>query len=194
MADLSWQTSLWRPGPRRTQLLRLDPGQFGGLPVQFDRTLQHRSELLGRVEHGRQRARIHVALLERRIGRDLGDAGLRDGDRALGLVDLVVAVAFALSLFLVAQAWRYGRDYGSSPGAREHAYAETNEIGARARDLAAQGRTVLVSSHQLAEMQHSVDDVLVIDHGRLLAQGPLDDVTQGRSLEEAFLQIVGAGA
>ena len=62
------------------------------------------------------------------------------------------------------------------------------------RRLAAEGRTVLVSSHQLAEMQHTVDDVLVIDRGRLLAQGTIAEVTQGRSLEDAFLAIVGAGA
>lgn len=62
------------------------------------------------------------------------------------------------------------------------------------RTLAAEGRTVLVSSHQLAEMQHTVDDVLIIDHGRLLACGPIESVTQGRSLEDAFLQIVGAHA
>src|SRR5438105_15383049 len=39
--------------------------------------------------------------------------------------------------------------------------------------LALQGRTVLVSSHVLAEVAQTVDQVLIIDHGRLLACGRL---------------------
>ena len=39
------------------------------------------------------------------------------------------------------------------------------------RSLAAEGRTVLVSSHVLAEMSQTVDDVIVIGKGRLIAAG-----------------------
>ena len=62
------------------------------------------------------------------------------------------------------------------------------------KTMAAGGKTVLVSSHQLAEMQHTVDDVLILHQGRLLAAGPIAAVTAGRSLEDAFLHIVGARA
>jgi ABC-2 type transport system ATP-binding protein len=41
------------------------------------------------------------------------------------------------------------------------------------RSLAAEGRTVLVSSHVLGEVQQTVDDVVVITRGRLVRQGPL---------------------
>jgi ABC-2 type transport system ATP-binding protein len=41
------------------------------------------------------------------------------------------------------------------------------------RHLAAEGRTVLVSSHQLAEVQSTVDDVVVIARGRLVHASPL---------------------
>ena len=57
------------------------------------------------------------------------------------------------------------------------------------RKLSAEGRTILVSSHQLAEMQNTVDDVLIINKGRLVAQGSIDEIRQGRSLEEAFLDL-----
>ena len=40
------------------------------------------------------------------------------------------------------------------------------------RGRAAEGRTVLVSSHVLAEVEQTVDDVLILSEGRLLAQGP----------------------
>lgn len=44
------------------------------------------------------------------------------------------------------------------------------------RDLAADGRVVLVSSHVLSEVQQVADDVVVIRKGRLLAAGPLREL------------------
>ena len=41
------------------------------------------------------------------------------------------------------------------------------------RSLAEEGRTVLVSSHLLAEMAQTVDHVIILDHGRLIANAPL---------------------
>jgi ABC-2 type transport system ATP-binding protein len=47
------------------------------------------------------------------------------------------------------------------------------------RELATQGRTVLVSSHLLAEMQLLADDVVIIAAGQLVRQGPVDEVIGG---------------
>jgi ABC-2 type transport system ATP-binding protein len=44
------------------------------------------------------------------------------------------------------------------------------------RHLAADGRTVLVSSHVLAEVESTVDDVVVVRAGRLAARGPLAEL------------------
>ena len=44
------------------------------------------------------------------------------------------------------------------------------------RDFAGRGGTVLLSSHLLAEVAHTVDDVVVIAHGRLLKAAPLHDL------------------
>lgn len=44
------------------------------------------------------------------------------------------------------------------------------------RDLAAEGRTVLVSSHILTEMQQLVDRVVIIDEGRLRYEGPVGEL------------------
>jgi ABC-2 type transport system ATP-binding protein len=65
------------------------------------------------------------------------------------------------------------------------------------RGLADQGRTLLVSSHQLAELAQTVDDVILIDHGRLVARGSTADLMarhQSASLEELFLDLVSKGA
>ena len=59
------------------------------------------------------------------------------------------------------------------------------------RMLAEGGRTILVSSHQLAEMQHTVDDVLIINKGKLIAAGTKEQVMGPDSLEDAFLKLTG---
>jgi ABC-2 type transport system ATP-binding protein len=58
------------------------------------------------------------------------------------------------------------------------------------RNQVARGRTVLLSSHALSEAAQTVDDVLVIDHGRLLHQGTLSDLeSRGISLEDVFFEL-----
>jgi ABC-2 type transport system ATP-binding protein len=47
------------------------------------------------------------------------------------------------------------------------------------RRQADSGRAVLISSHLLAEVAQSVDDVVVISHGELKARGPLEQVLGG---------------
>ena len=42
------------------------------------------------------------------------------------------------------------------------------------RQLAVQGRTVLVSSHVLAEVAQTVDSVVILHRGRLVSEGPLE--------------------
>ena len=65
------------------------------------------------------------------------------------------------------------------------------------RGLADQGRTVFVSSHLLAELAQMVDDVVLINHGRLVAAGPMADLL-GRagaaSLEGFFLDATSPDA
>jgi ABC-2 type transport system ATP-binding protein len=58
------------------------------------------------------------------------------------------------------------------------------------RDLAAQGRTVLVSSHLISEIAHTADQLIVIGQGRLLAQTTVAELSaRASSLEEAFFQL-----
>ena len=48
------------------------------------------------------------------------------------------------------------------------------------RRFAERGGTVLLSSHLLAEIAHSADDAIVIDHGRLLISGPVATLAPDR--------------
>ena len=45
------------------------------------------------------------------------------------------------------------------------------------RELAREGRTVFVSSHLLAEVQQTVDSLLIISQGRLVFQGGLEELS-----------------
>ena len=54
------------------------------------------------------------------------------------------------------------------------------------RGFAGEGRTVLLSSHVLAEVAQTVDEVLILDRGRLRAHRRMADV---ESLEDDFLEL-----
>jgi ABC-2 type transport system ATP-binding protein len=63
------------------------------------------------------------------------------------------------------------------------------------RSLAAEGRTVLVSSHLMAEMALTADHVVVLHRGRLVADAPLTQLVASAgvsTLEEAFMRLTGA--
>ncbi|UWZ49621.1 ATP-binding cassette domain-containing protein [Dactylosporangium matsuzakiense] len=61
-----------------------------------------------------------------------------------------------------------------------------------ARESAAAGRTVLLSSHVMADVAATVDDLVIIHRGRIAADGPLAAVTAGHpSLEAAFFALTG---
>jgi ABC-2 type transport system ATP-binding protein len=50
------------------------------------------------------------------------------------------------------------------------------------RALAHEGRTVVVSSHVLSEVQQTVDDVVVIHRGRLVSHGPMAGLVAGNGV------------
>jgi ABC-2 type transport system ATP-binding protein len=60
------------------------------------------------------------------------------------------------------------------------------------RGFAEQGRTVLVSSHALAEIAQTVDQIAIINHGTILKLATLAELIEnGRSLEDVYLELVG---
>jgi ABC-2 type transport system ATP-binding protein len=63
------------------------------------------------------------------------------------------------------------------------------------KEYAKTGRTVIVSSHLLAEVQQTCSHVVLMHRGRLIAFGPMKKILtknrQSRSLEEIFLELIG---
>jgi ABC-2 type transport system ATP-binding protein len=59
------------------------------------------------------------------------------------------------------------------------------------RTLAAEGRTVLVSSHLLSEVAQTVEDVVVLSHGHVIAETTLAELaSRGGDLESLFFNLV----
>jgi ABC-2 type transport system ATP-binding protein len=57
------------------------------------------------------------------------------------------------------------------------------------RRFADHGGTVMISSHVLAEVAQTVDQVVIIDHGRLLAAARLDELAGRGTLEDMYLEL-----
>jgi ABC-2 type transport system ATP-binding protein len=55
------------------------------------------------------------------------------------------------------------------------------------RQFAASGRTALISSHVLAEVAQTVDSVVIVNRGRLVAAAPIDELDGG--LEDVYLEL-----
>ncbi len=63
-------------------------------------------------------------------------------------------------------------------------------------DYAAAGKTVIVSSHLLSEVEQTCSHAVVMNHGQLIYSGTVADLLEGRSglrLEDVFLELVGEG-
>jgi ABC-2 type transport system ATP-binding protein len=64
-------------------------------------------------------------------------------------------------------------------------------IRAILRRFVAAGGAVVLSSHVMELVEKLCDHVAVITSGRVVASGPIDAVRGGRSLEDAFVHLVG---
>ena len=49
--------------------------------------------------------------------------------------------------------------------------------------LVAEGRTVMLSSHLLDEVQRTCDAVAIVDHGKVIRQGPITELLAGAAME-----------
>jgi ABC-2 type transport system ATP-binding protein len=63
------------------------------------------------------------------------------------------------------------------------------------RGLAGEGRTIFVSSHILTEVTQTMDHVVIVNRGRLIANARLADLIRGeQTLEDLFLNLTRKGA
>ncbi len=64
------------------------------------------------------------------------------------------------------------------------------------QNYAATGRTVIISSHLLSEVEQTCSHVVVMNHGKVISTGTVAELLAGRTglrLEDVFLELVGEG-
>ncbi len=59
-------------------------------------------------------------------------------------------------------------------------------------EFVSSGATVVFSSHVMETVEDLCDHVSILNHGHVVAAGPLDVISQGRRLEQVFAEVVGA--
>jgi ABC-2 type transport system ATP-binding protein len=133
--------------------------------------------------HPARRARTHLRMVARAGGHDearadvvLGLVGLADDSkRKIGGFSMGMRQRLELAGALVGDPDVLILDEPSN-GLDPQGIAWLRDF---MRYLAGEGRTVLVSSHLLAEMAQTIDDVVIVSHGVLRAQGTLESITSG---------------
>ena len=148
--------------------------------------------------HPGRRGRDHLRIVarvsglpERRVDEVLEQVELdRDGDRRVGGFSLGMRQRLGLATALLGDPEVLLLDEPAN-GLDPAGMAWLRRL---LRRLADEGRTVVVSSHVLAELAQSVDRLVVLDAGRLRFDGTLTELTAyGESLEEAFLRLTASG-
>ncbi|MGX1703189.1 ATP-binding cassette domain-containing protein [Microbacterium sp. NPDC055357] len=155
---------------------------IGGTPyAKLDHPLQTVGAVLEASSfHPGRTAANHLRVYARAAG--LGDARV---DEVLGLVGLADAAGRKVGGYSLGMRQRLGLATAllGDPGVLvlDEPTNGLDPEGIRwirgfLQQLAAEGRTVLVSSHLLSEVQQTVDALLVISQGRLVFQGRLEDL------------------
>ncbi|MEV4714263.1 ATP-binding cassette domain-containing protein [Micromonospora sp. NPDC049374] len=147
---------------------------------ELARGLRHAGALLDAADvHGGRSARAHLASLARsngigaaRVDEVLGQVGLDDAaDRRVGAFSLGMRqrVGIAAALLGDPPVLMFDEPFN---GLDPEGVRWVRELFRR---LAAEGRTVFVSSHLMGEVEHCADHLVVIGRGRLIADESLDE-------------------
>jgi ABC-2 type transport system ATP-binding protein len=169
-------------------LTRPDDGQIEVLGMSVPGELNRITKRVGAIVEEPGLIKAHSGLVNMRIAADAlgfgheripeliefvgltGDSGRKAEQYSKGMrqrLALAAAMIGEPDLFLLDEPLD-----GLDP-AGQHAFR------ARLRNLAEEGNTVVVSSHDLADIEALADYVVVINRGRLVTQGPLESLLDG---------------
>jgi ABC-2 type transport system ATP-binding protein len=164
---------------------------LAGQHATVDELLSGRANLvmIGRLHHlGRRAARARAdALLERFALADAAERLVRTYSGGMRRrLDLAASLVTAPPVLFLDEPTT-----GLDPRSR-------NDLWALLRDLVAGGTTLVLTTQYLEEADQLCDDIVVLDHGRVIARGTPDElkalVGDGASLDDVFLTLTGAPA
>lgn len=174
----------WRGAPIEPAMRR----RFGYMPEE--RGLYPKMKLREQVLHFGFVAGLTGPAAERSADRWLERLGLADrGDAAIDELShgnqqraqLAVAMVHDPDLLVLDEPFS-----GLDPLA-------VDDLGAMLTELAGEGRTVLFSSHQLDLVEDLCEDVVTIDHGRVVLAGELQQLRAEANRWHVTVEVAGAG-
>lgn len=67
---------------------------------------------------------------------------------------------------------------------------QRHELWKYLQEMNSRGKTIILTSHYLEEIQHLCNEIAIINHGKIVAQGSKADfMKDGKSVEETYLEI-----
>ncbi len=71
---------------------------------------------------------------------------------------------------------------------------QRHDLWAYLKEMNERGKTIILTSHYLEEIQHLCNDIAIINHGKIIAQGTKDEfMKEGKSVEQTYLEIIKNG-
>jgi ABC-2 type transport system ATP-binding protein len=69
---------------------------------------------------------------------------------------------------------------------------QRHDLWAYLREMNERGKTIILTSHYLEEIQYLCEEIAIINHGKIVAEGTKADfMKDGKSVEETYLEITG---
>jgi len=67
---------------------------------------------------------------------------------------------------------------------------QRHDLWAYLKEMNKRGKTIILTSHYLEEIEYLCDDIAIINHGKIIAQGKKGEfIKDGKSLEQRYLEI-----
>lgn len=67
---------------------------------------------------------------------------------------------------------------------------QRHDLWSYLQEINSLGTTIILTSHYLEEVQHLCNEIAIINHGKIIAEGTKEEFTKnGKSLEQAYLEI-----
>lgn len=70
---------------------------------------------------------------------------------------------------------------------------QRHELWAYLKEMNEGGKTIILTSHYLEEIQHLCNEIAIINHGKIVAEGTKEEfMKEGKSVEQTYLEVIRA--
>jgi ABC-2 type transport system ATP-binding protein len=68
---------------------------------------------------------------------------------------------------------------------------QRHDLWAYLKEMNEQGKTIILTSHYLEEIQHLCNEIAIINHGKIIAEGTKEEfMKEGKSVEQTYLEVI----